>query len=385
MRRWQRVFLGVVLGAGTALAELVFVLSAGLALTALLILPRLRSRVASLSFAGAQALTELERRRLAKYLDSSHAGRPGGARALRYLAVRCAVGLLGGIVLFLIAYGAVGMLVELVELWATVGDPLEGRSGTEKFWLTVYLIVFCSVLGFLALTGLAGVAVMDRALGERFLEPDRAEQLRQRVEQLSTTRSDVVAAIHEERRRIERDLHDGVQQRLVALGMLIGRARRAGDDGDRAAGLLRQAHEESQEILRDFRDVAWRVYPAALDAGGLHPALAALVERAGMPVELRYEVAQRPAVEVEAVAYFVVSEAVTNAAKHSGAGIVTVRVEREEGWLVVRVDDDGAGGASVCGAGLSGLARRVAALDGKFTVDSPVGGPTTIVAELPCG
>ncbi|MEU6264733.1 sensor histidine kinase [Saccharopolyspora shandongensis] len=384
MRRWLRVFLGVVLGAGTALVELVFVLSAGLALTGLLILPRLRARAASPAFAGAQAMAELERRRLAKYLDSSHAGRPDGARALRYLAVRCAVGLLGTIVLALIAYGAVGMLVELVELWTTAGDPLEGRSGIEKFWLTVYLIVFCSVLGFLSLTGLAGVAVMDRALGERFLEPDRAEQLRQRVEQLSTTRSDVVAAIHEERRRIERDLHDGVQQRLVALGMLIGRARRAGD-GDRAAELLRQAHEESQEILRDFRDVAWRIYPAALDAGGLHPALAALVERAGMPVELRYEVARRPAVEVEAVAYFVVSEAVTNAAKHSGAGIVAVRVDREEGWLVVRVDDDGAGGASVRGAGLSGLARRVAALDGKFTVDSPVGGPTTIVAELPCG
>ncbi|MEV0699164.1 histidine kinase [Saccharopolyspora sp. NPDC050389] len=383
MRRWLRVLLGVVLGACTALVELVFVLSAGLALTGVLILPRLRPRVASLSFAGAQALTELERRRLAKYLDSSHAGRPDGARALRYLAVRCAAGLLGGIVLFLIVYGAVGVPVELRDLWVST-NPLEGRTAIEKFWLTVYLVVFCSVLGFLALTGLAGVAVMDRALGGRFLEPDRAEQLRQRVEQLSTTRSDVVAAIHEERRRIERDLHDGVQQRLVALGMLIGRARRAGD-GDRAAGLLRQAHEESQEILRDFRDVAWRVYPAALDAGGLQPALAALVERAGMPVELQYDVAQRPAVEVEAVAYFVVSEAVTNAAKHSGAGIVTVRVDREAGWLVVRVDDDGAGGASVRGAGLSGLARRVAALDGKFTVDSPVGGPTIIIAELPCG
>jgi signal transduction histidine kinase len=384
MRRWLRMLVGVVLGACTALAELAFVLSAGLALTGVLILPRMRPRVASPAFAGAQALAELERWRLANYLDSSHIGRPDGPRALRYLTARCGVGLLGGIVLFLIVYGAVGSVVELHELWTTVGDPLEGYTPTRKFWLTVYLVVFASVLAFLALTGLAGVAVLDRALGQRFLEPDRAEQLRQRVEQLSTTRSDVVAAIHEERRRIERDLHDGVQQRLVALGMLIGRARRAGG-GDRSAELLRQAHEESQEILRDFRDVAWRVYPATLDAGGLRPALAALVERAGVPVELRYDVAERPAVEVEAVAYFVVSEAVTNAAKHADARIVTVRVDREAGWLVVRIDDDGVGGASARGAGLSGLARRVAALDGRFAVESPAGGPTVITAELPCG
>lgn len=202
------------------------------------------------------------------------------------------------------------------------------------------------------------------------------------MEELSVTRADVVEAVREERRRIERDLPDGVQQRLVALGVLIGRARRA--DGDRAAELLAQAHQETQEVLQDLRDVAWRVYPAALDAGGLQPALAALAERAGVRVELDLAVQTRPEVDVEAVAYFVVSEAVTNAAKHAAASVVSGRVRRGAGWLVVRVEDDGAGGASVSGAGLSGLARRVAALDGRFTVDSPVGGPTVVTAELPC-
>ncbi|MCI2420440.1 histidine kinase [Saccharopolyspora sp. K220] len=382
MRRWPRVLFAVVLGACTALVELGYVLWAGVALLGVLILPRLKPRVAARVFAGVRALTDVERRRLARYLDDSHAGQPDGARALRYLAVRWLIGLLGGIVLFLILFGAVASVVEIRELWLDLEGW--GRTVSEKIWLTAYLGVFGVVLAYLALTGIAGAAALDRALARRFLEPDRAEQLRQRVEQLSTTRSDVVAAIHEERRRIERDLHDGVQQRLVALGMLIGRARRA-DDGDRTAELLRQAHEESQEILRDFRDVAWQVYPAALDAGGLQPALAVLVERAGVPIELRYEVARRPDVAVEAVAYFVVSEAVTNAAKHASADIVTVQVNREAGWLVVRVDDDGVGGASEQGAGLSGLARRVAALDGMFTVDSPVGGPTVIKAELPCG
>ncbi|RKT86231.1 Signal transduction histidine kinase [Saccharopolyspora antimicrobica] len=374
MRRWLWGLVGVAFGACTALLELVYVLCAAL----VLLWPRSRA----LAFRGARALVELERRRLAHYFGSSHADQPDGARALQYLALRGLVGLLGGVLLLLLGYGAVGSVVEFRELW-TSPHPLEGRSSGEKFWLTVYLAVFCAVMGYLALAGLIGVSSLDRALARRFLEPDRAERLQRRVEELSVTRADVVAAIREERRRIERDLHDGVQQRLVALGLLIGRARRAGD-GERTAELLAQAHQESQEVLRDFRDVAWRVYPAALDAGGLHPALEALAERAGMRVELHYAVESRPEIEIEAVAYFVVSEAVTNAAKHADARIVSIRVQREGRWLVAEISDDGAGGAVADGAGLSGLARRVAALDGRFTVDSPVGGPTVITAELPC-
>jgi signal transduction histidine kinase len=175
-------------------------------------------------------------------------------------------------------------------------------------------------------------------------------------------------------------LHDGVQQRLVALGMLIGRARRSGD-----SELLRAAHEESQRALAELREVSWRVFPAALAGGGLPAALEVVADRSLVPVRLSVELTERPPGAVETAAYFVVCEAVTNAAKHAGAGEVRVSVAEREKTVVVRVADDGKGGADPAGGGLSGLGRRVEALDGRFAVSSPAGGPTVIVAELPCG
>jgi signal transduction histidine kinase len=191
-------------------------------------------------------------------------------------------------------------------------------------------------------------------------------------------------AVDGERRRIERDLHDGVQQRLVALGMLIGRARRS-HHPDRADQLLLQAHEESRRALTELREVAWRVYPTVLDEAGLHAALETVAERTTLPVHLTYDVEAPPAPrQVETVAYFVVSEAVTNVVKHSGATRIKVALHRDGPTLAVRVEDDGTGGADPAGGGLNGLASRVAALDGRFRVDSPAGGPTTVIAELPC-
>jgi signal transduction histidine kinase len=187
-----------------------------------------------------------------------------------------------------------------------------------------------------------------------------------------------------ERRRIERDLHDGVQQRLVALGVLLGRARR---NPDAAADLLAQAHEESRHVLEDLREVAWRVYPAALDSLGLAEALEAVADRSAVPVRLRCELPHAPPGVATAV-YFLVCEAVTNAAKHSGATMIRVDVTREDspgtgGAVRVEVADDGAGGADPAGGGLAGLSRRVLALDGGFAVSSPVGGPTVITARIP--
>jgi signal transduction histidine kinase len=186
-----------------------------------------------------------------------------------------------------------------------------------------------------------------------------------------------------ERRRIERDLHDGVQQRLVALAMLLGRARRSRDP-ERADALLLQAHEESQGVLTELREVAWRVYPSALDSLGLEEALGGVAERCGIPLRIRYEVGAPLPAPVETAAYFVVSEAVTNAAKHSSAGAVEVRVRLSGARLVVQVEDDGTGGADPAGGGLAGLRGRVAALDGVLHIDSPLGGPTIVTAELPC-
>ncbi|WP_308288455.1 sensor histidine kinase [Streptomyces macrolidinus] len=190
-------------------------------------------------------------------------------------------------------------------------------------------------------------------------------------------------AIDTERRRIERDLHDGIQQRLVALGMLLGRVRR-GRSPEQADALLRQAHQEAQDMLAELREVTWRIYPSALDSLGLKEALAGVSERSGIPVRTEFEADAELPQPVKVAAYFMVSESVTNAVKHSRATAVFVRVVLRGGMLAVRVQDNGRGGADPSGSGLSGLRSRVAALDGALHVDSPDGGPTTVTAELPC-
>ncbi|MFC7616513.1 sensor histidine kinase [Actinokineospora soli] len=259
------------------------------------------------------------------------------------------------------------------------GDP-DGATWYDP----ITFVLFGVLLAFVAVQGLLGVERLDLALARRFLGPTGEEVLRRRVTELTASRAEVVAAVTAERRRIERDLHDGVQQRLVALGMLLGRARRTTDPAV-ADDLLRQAHEQAGRTLADLREVTWRVYPVALDSGGLRAALEALAELAPVPVRLRYAVDGRLPEAVEVAAYFVACEAVTNAVKHAGASRVDMVVERVGAVVAVRIGDDGVGGADPGGSGLSGLARRVAAADGAFAVDSPVGGPTVVTAELPCG
>lgn len=359
----------MLVGAVTGLVELVYLIGAGALLVPAALRPRTRRAAVRRIQAGARRLAEVERWRLGAFLRAESSSDYSGGRAVEYLLVRWATGLLGGLVVLLFLYG-----VTVGVFWTR--DALTGRSTA----LLVVAQVMLGVLGlFLSVQGFAGIAAVERRLARRFLGPSAREVLERRISELSTSRAGVVAAVDTERRRIERDLHDGVQQRLVALGMLLGRARRAPGSTE----LIAQAHEETRHILDELRDVAWRAYPAALDNLGLHEALLRVAERAGVPVRLRYELDERPPRAVETAAYFVVSEAVTNAAKHARAREVTVDVQRTD-RLVVRIHDDGVGGADASGSGLSGLARRVAALDGVFTVDSPAGGPTVIVAELPC-
>ncbi|WP_436792093.1 sensor histidine kinase [Yinghuangia sp. YIM S10712] len=248
---------------------------------------------------------------------------------------------------------------------------------------TTLLVQCLSMIG----VGFVDFAVqMDRDLVKGVLAEASDAELNRRVEELAESRAGVVEAVHEERRRIERDLHDGVQQRLVAVGMLIGRARRRADAESRD-DLMRQAHEQTQEALTELRKVAWRIYPADLDDGGLGTALETLAERTPIRVSLTCDIDREPSSIVATAAYFVVAEALTNAVKHGRASTVTISVSRDADdadLLRVRVVDDGVGGADPSGGGLSGLARRVAALDGTFQVVSPPAGPTTIVAELPC-
>lgn len=214
----------------------------------------------------------------------------------------------------------------------------------------------------------------------------RRDALRARIGELVTTRRGVVQVIDDERRRIERDLHDGAQQNVVSLSMLIARARRTRDP-QQAQELLDVALAQSQDLIQEMREVAWRIYPTALDELGLERALAHMVKASALDVELDSNLQRRPPQHVESVAFFVAAEALTNAVKHSGAQQVRIVLEPVGAGplrrLRVMIDDDGRGGADPHGSGLRGLARRVAALDGTFTVSSPPGGPTTITAELP--
>lgn len=368
-----RLFVGVSVGAATAVAELAFLGWA--ALVALVELIRGRQPVGIER--PARHLVEVERWRITAFLPGGgaveHLDDYPGRRAVAYLGVRWLVGLLGGFVALLFLYG-----LGTGAVWAR--DLFVGRSSA---WLVFAQVVGGLVLFFLALQGFLGVAALDRWLAVRLLVPSDRARYERRISELAASRAGVVAAVDAERRRIERDLHDGVQQRLVALGLLLGQARRGTADRTRSDELVRQAHDEAREILAELRDVAWRAYPADLDNLGLAEALARVAERGGVPVTVDCRVGRLPSA-VETAAYFVVSEAVTNAAKHAPGSRVAVRVLRAEGTVRVTVTDDGPGGADPAGGGLSGLARRAAALDGSFSVDSPPGGPTTVEAELPC-
>ena len=232
----------------------------------------------------------------------------------------------------------------------------------------------------------------DAASARALLGPGRSEELAQRVESLARSRADVVAAADAERRRIERDLHDGAQQRLVSLAMNLGMAReRFADAPEPVRRAIADAHDEAVLALSELREFIRGLHPAVLNDRGLDAALSGLAARAPLPVRLRVDMPRAASPSVEAVAYFIVSEALTNVVKHAQATQAQVTVTRDGDVLRIAVTDDGSGGAAPAegddagaGTGLRGLAQRAAAVDGTLTIDSPPGGPTVIAAELPC-
>jgi signal transduction histidine kinase len=250
---------------------------------------------------------------------------------------------------------------------------------------------------FPVLPGLARWSVRtDEYLARRLLGPTRREKLAERVESLARSRAELVDAADAERRRIERDLHDGAQQRLVSLAMNLGMAReRFGDEPEPVRQAIAAAHDEAMLALTELRQFIRGLHPAVLSDRGLVAALSGLAARAPLPVRLQVDVPRPASAAVEAVAYFIVSEALANVAKHAQATQAEVTVTRIGGQagmeagdvLRLIVADDGRGGAvpgAGDGTGLRGLAQRAAAVDGTLTIDSPPGGPTTITAELPC-
>jgi signal transduction histidine kinase len=209
--------------------------------------------------------------------------------------------------------------------------------------------------------------------------------LEKRVEVLTETRAGAVDAAAAELERIERDLHDGAQARLVALAMDLGMAEdRFERDPEGARELVEKARAEAKQAIGELRALARGMRPALLAERGLEEAVRALAARTPLPTSVRVEAGERLPAAVETAAYFVAAEALTNAVKHGGARRAAVRVEREDDRLVVEVTDDGRGGADANGNGLSGLRKRVEALDGTLRVASPPGGPTLVRAEVPC-
>lgn len=233
---------------------------------------------------------------------------------------------------------------------------------------------------------LVALANGHRALARALLSPRGIRELEERVGSLTISRSGAVDAALAERRRIERDLHDGAQQRLVKLAMDLGMAReQLATDPARAEELIANAHAESKVALAELRDLVRGIHPAILTDRGLDAALSAVADRTRVPVAVDVSLPNRLPEAVESAAYFVVLEALANVDKHASATAARVSVKQAGETLVVDVDDNGRGGAAaVSGGGLAGLRDRVAALDGRLSVVSPDGGPTHIHAEIPC-
>ncbi|WP_165362684.1 sensor histidine kinase [Promicromonospora panici] len=341
------------------------------------------------------ALVGWHRRRTVRFLGWADDGAAlTSSRAAGYLVMRVGVGLVGVLVLALLAYGLFAVVAAvaswLFDVRLTVLDPDQGDGLTTPEVLA--MVPLGAVLLYLDLMGLVGVGVLDRAAAARWLSPSRSERLEAQVESLTVSRAELLAALDAERGRIERDLHDGVQQRAVALGLLVNRARRGVGPDSSGALLLEQAAREAELLVTDLRDVAWRVRPTTLDTHGLAPVLAELVSRSGVPASLEWDSPERLPAAVETTVYYVVAEALTNVAKHSGAQKTKVRIhvgracrDLSDPTVHVTITDDGVGGAvQRPGHGLAGLSGRVAAAGGTLAVESPAGGPTRIEVTLPC-
>ena len=279
-----------------------------------------------------------------------------------------------------------GLLAGGVDLAGTHGylSLVPKLSGAPKGKVILTVLGFALLLAAPVVAGL--VTRLDRFASTALLGPSRAIELERRVETLSQSRAGVVDAADTERRRIERDLHDGAQQRLVSLAMNLGIARETLTDlPPEAMQVIAAAHDEAKEALTELRNLVRGLHPAVLNDRGLDAALSGIAARAPLPVRLTVDMSGRVSPTVEAVAYFVVSECLANIARHAAAQQATIDVRVTGSVLRIEVTDDGVGGADPgLGTGLSSLVQRVRSVDGTLYLASPAGGPTVVTAELPC-
>ncbi|MCF3179974.1 sensor domain-containing protein [Streptomyces polychromogenes] len=290
--------------------------------------------------------------------------------------------------LAVLAVWATALVAASVYVWIWALPPQWRVTALGHTTQAAYLTAGGLALLFLGPRLTGALVRLETRAAEVLLGPSRAEKLARRVADLAESRAGVLDAADAERRRIERDLHDGAQQRLVSLAVNLGLARSTlGDLPEDARKVIDEAHREAKEAIAELSNLVRGLHPAVLEDRGLDAALSGVAARLPIPVRLAVDLPQRPSPTVEAVAYFVVSEALTNVVKHARATRADVTVERTGETLRVVVADDGAGGADLAaagGTGLAGLAKRVASVDGTFSCRSPAGGPTVITVQLPC-
>ncbi|GDY74820.1 histidine kinase [Streptomyces avermitilis] len=291
-------------------------------------------------------------------------------------------------------FWAYGWALLTYPLWFWVFPMYGGQGGLQLYGdqaHSIYLdnpfeITVTALVGLLFTMAtpwiVRALTTVDRLLVHGLLGPSR---LATRVVELESDRGVVIDTAAADLRRIERDLHDGAQARLVALAMDLGLAKeKLAEDPREAARMVDEAHGEVKTALQELRDLARGIHPAVLTDRGLDAALSAVASRCTVPVQVEVDLPARPAPAIEGIAYFTVSELLQNVSKHARATRATVDVWRVENRLLLQVVDNGVGGADVSGgSGLAGLAGRLDAVDGILVVDSPVAGPTRITAELP--
>ncbi|MFG2114337.1 sensor histidine kinase [Streptomyces sp. NPDC048718] len=291
---------------------------------------------------------------------------------LEALVVGFVLAVCGGLIATPVMLAIDGEEARVLKIWIVESRP-------AALGLALAGVLLLAVFAYPVRAAAAGRAALTR-----FLLSSPEGELDSRIQELGRSRMRLVDAFEAERRRIERDLHDGAQQRLVALSMTLGLARLEAP-GAPLDGLLAKAHDDAAAALVEIRELIRGIHPQVLTDRGLVAAVDDLADRSVIPVDVDFDLPVRPVEAVEAAVYFAVGEGLANVAKHSGASRAAVRGRLEKGTLVVEVEDDGRGGAGTDhGTGLQGVADRVSVLDGRLLVSSPPGGPTLLRLQVPC-
>ena len=312
-------------------------------------------------------------------------GDPQTWKDLVYLIAQFPLGLLWFVIAVTLVGASLGLLAAPLYYWAVPDGIVIGFSTIDTLPEALVAVPFGALACWLTWHIVNLLGGLHGTWARLLLASSPDPELTARVDEMRSSQARIIEAADEARRRIERDLHDGAQQRLVALSLKLGMARkRLETNGDSATTLVAEAHEESKLALVELRDLARGIHPAILTERGLGPAIEELASRAPIPVTVDEVPDERLTPSAEAAAYFVVAECLVNVAKYAQAKEATVAARREVGRIVVEVSDDGLGGADPAnGSGLRGLADRVEALDGALTVRSIASEGTTVRAEIP--